>query len=227
MFEGWLSIVVFLPAAAALIIALFLRNDSQVRWFAIGATVLNLVLIAITYLNYDRGAGGVQMVDRYADWIPVDGLRAEYLLGLDGLSAPLLLLTGLLTAVAAFASWRVTLRVREYFIWLLVLETAVLGVFTALDFLLFFIFWEIELIPMFMLISIWGSGRNKYSAMKFVIFTLAGSAFMLIGILALFLSSGVDTFAMVSIPSESIVGIPDKAAGIDLLIPAGAIWFLL
>ena len=227
MFEGWLSIVIFLPAAAALIIALFLRNDSQVRWFAIGATVLNLVLIAITYLNYDRGAGGVQMVDRYADWIPVDGLRAEYLLGLDGLSAPLLLLTGLLTAVAAFASWRVTLRVREYFIWLLVLETAVLGVFTALDFLLFFIFWEIELIPMFMLISIWGSGRNKYSAMKFVIFTLAGSAFMLIGILALFLSSGVDTFAMVSIPSESIVGIPDKAAGIDLLIPAGAIWFLL
>ena len=227
MFEGWLSIVIFLPAAAALIIALFLRNDSQVRWFAIGATVLNLVLIAITYLNYDRGAGGVQMVDRYADWIPVDGLRAEYLLGLDGLSAPLLLLTGLLTAVAAFASWRVTLRVREYFIWLLVLETAVLGVFTALDFLLFFIFWEIELIPMFMLISIWGSGRNKYSAMKFVIFTLAGSAFMLIGILALFLSSGVDTFAMVSIPSESIVGIPDRAAGIDLLIPAGAIWFLL
>ncbi len=227
MFEGWLSIVVFLPAAAALFIALFLRNDSHVRWFAIGATILNLVLIAITYADFDRGTGGIQMVDRYQDWIPVDGLRAEYLLGIDGLSAPLVLLTGLLTAVAAFASWRIELRVREYFIWLLVLETSVLGVFTALDFLLFFIFWEIELIPMFMLISIWGSGRNRYSAMKFVIFTLAGSAFMLIGILALFLSANVDTFAMVSIPSEGIIGIPETVAGADLLIPASVIWFLL
>jgi NADH-quinone oxidoreductase subunit M len=227
LFEGWLSIIVFLPAAAALIIALFLRNDSQIRWFAIGATVLNLVLIVITYADFDRGAGGVQMVDRYEDWIPVDGLRSQYLLGIDGLSAPLVLLTGLLTAVAAFASWRITLRVREYFIWLLVLETSVLGVFLALDFLLFFIFWEIELIPMFMLISIWGSGRNRYSAMKFVIFTLGGSAFMLIGILALFLSSGVDTFAMISIPSEGIDGIPGKMVDADLLIPAGAIWFLL
>ena len=227
MFEGWLSIVVFLPAAAALVIALFLRKDSHIRWFAIGATVLNLVLIVITYVDYDRSLGGVQMVDRYADWIPVEGLQAEYLLGIDGLSAPLVLLTGLLTAVAAFASWRITLRVREYFIWLLVLSTSVLGVFLALDFLLFFIFWEIELIPMFMLISIWGSGRNRYSAMKFVIFTLGGSAFMLIGILALFLSSGVDTFAMVSIPSEGIEGIPDLIAGKDLLIPAGVIWFFL
>ncbi|MCH7593522.1 MAG: NADH-quinone oxidoreductase subunit M [Chloroflexi bacterium] len=227
MFEGWLSIIVFLPAAAALVIALFLRDDARVRWFAIGATVLNLVLIVITYIGFDRAAGGVQMIDRYEDWIPVEGLRAEYLLGIDGLSAPMLLLTGLLSAVAAFASWRITHRVREYFIWLLVLQTAVLGVFTALDFLLFFIFWEIELIPMFMLISIWGSGRSQYSAMKFVIFTLAGSAFMLIGILALFLSTGVDTFAMVSIPSEGIIGIPEKVAGSDLLIPAGVIWFLL
>lgn len=227
MFEGWLSIIVFLPAAAALFIALFLRDDSRVRWFAIGATVLNLLLIVITYIDFDRALGGVQMIDRYEDWIPVDGLRAEYLLGIDGLSAPMLLLTGLLSAVAAFASWRITHRVREYFIWLLVLQTAVLGVFTALDFLLFFVFWEIELIPMFMLISIWGSGRSQYSAMKFVIFTLAGSAFMLIGILALFLSAGVDTFAMVSIPSEGIIGIPEKVAGADLLIPAGVIWFLL
>ena len=227
MFEGWLSIIVFLPAAAALVIALFLRSDARVRWFAIGATVLNLVLIVITYIGFDRAAGGVQMIDRYEDWIPVEGLRAEYLLGIDGLSAPMLLLTGLLSAVAAFASWRITHRVREYFIWLLVLQTAVLGVFTALDFLLFFIFWEIELIPMFMLISIWGSGRSQYSAMKFVIFTLAGSAFMLVGILALFLSSGVDTFAMVSIPAEGIIGIPEKVAGSDLLIPAGVIWFLL
>ena len=72
MFEGWLSIVVFLPAAAALVIALFLRNDSQIRWFAIGSTIVSLVLIVITYANFDREAGGIQMVDRYADWILAD-----------------------------------------------------------------------------------------------------------------------------------------------------------
>lgn len=226
-FEGWLTAVVFLPAAAALFIALFLRGQATVRWFAIGVTVVDLALAATVFLLYDRGQGGVQLVDRYADWIPVEGLRAEYLLGVDGLSAPLVLLTGLLGAVAAFASWRITDRVREYFIWLLILQTAVMGVFTALDFLLFFIFWEIELVPMFLLISIWGSGRRQYSAMKFVIFTLTGSAFMLVGILALYLSSGVGTFAMVSIPSEGIVGIPDAIAGASLLVPAAVIFFLL
>jgi len=224
VFSGWLTVTVFLPAAAALFIALFLRRDAWVRWFAIGATAVVFALSIAVFAMYDRVAGGVQLVDFAARWIPVEGLRAQYLLGVDGLSAPLVLLTGLLGMCAAFASWRITLRVREYFIWLLVLETAVMGVFTSLDFLLFFIFWEVELIPMYLLISIWGSGRPRYSAMKFVIFTLTGSAFMLVGVLTLYLSPGVGTFAMVSVPGAVENGIPDLIQGAALIAPAGLLF---
>ena len=231
MFSGWLTSTVFLPAAAALIIALFLRRDGLARWFAIGVTVVVFALTIAIFAMYDRGEGGVQLVDFAARWIPVEGLQAQYLLGVDGLSAPLVLLTGLLGMCAAFASWRITLRVREYFIWLLVLETAVLGVFTSLDLLLFFVFWEVELIPMYLLISIWGSGRPRYSAMKFVIFTLTGSAFMLVGVLALYLSPGVGTFAMVSVPDAGVMGIPEvmknalaTPGGLQLLAPAGLLF---
>jgi NADH-quinone oxidoreductase subunit M len=127
------------------------------------------------------------------------------------------LLTALLGMCAVFASWNVQLRVKEYFMWLLVLQTAVTGVFVSLDFILFFIFWELELLPMYFLIAIWGSGRKEYSAMKFLIFTLLGSAFMLVGILALFFS--VDTFSMVDLPS--------RIAGAQLILPAGAIFAFL
>jgi NADH-quinone oxidoreductase subunit M len=104
---------------------------------------------------------------------------------LDGLSLPLVLLTAFLGLVAVLVSWQVELRPREYFAWLLVLETSLLGVFSALDLVLFFVFWEVELIPMYFLISIWGSGNRVYSAWKYILYTFFGSAFMLVGILAL------------------------------------------
>ena len=143
--------------------------------------------------------------------------QVEYFLGVDGLSAPLVLLTGLLGFVAVFASWNVKHRVREYFFWLLVLQTAVMGVFTALDFILFFLFWELEMAPMFFLISIWGSGRREYSAMKFLIFTFLGSAFMLVGILVIFFSTG--TFDMTELPAAL-----DSAV---LIAPAGLVFALI
>ena len=118
---------------------------------------------------------------------------------------------------AVMASWGVRTRVREYFVWLLVLQTAVMGVFTALDFILFFLLWELELVPMYFLISIWGSGRREYSAMKFLIFTFLGSAFMLVGILALFFST--NTFDMTQLPAEIAAG--------TLVLPAGFIFALL
>jgi len=226
MFSGFLTTIVFLPAAAALVVAM-LRREQHIRWFAIGATVVELVLTVVLFLAYDRTEGGVQFIDRIGQWIPIAGFRAEYLLGVDGLSLPLVLLTGLLGAAAAFASWRISVRVKEYFIWLLILQTAVTGVFVSLDFLLFFIFWEIELLPMYFLISIWGSGRPQYSALKFVIFTLTGSAFMLVGILALYLTADINTFAMVSIPEAGIVGIPELIPGARLLLPAGLIFAFL
>jgi NADH-quinone oxidoreductase subunit M len=229
VFDGILTVTVFLPATVAILVALFARGekaDQQIRWISIGATIATFVLSVLVFVGYDQDAAGVQMVDYFERWIPIDALKSSYLLGVDGLSAPLVLLTGILGMAAALGSWRIKKRVREYFLWLLLLETAVLGVFVSLDLLLFFIFFEFELIPMFMLIAIWGSGRPRYSAMKFVLFTLAGGAFMLVAILALYVTPDVNTLTMVSLTVDGkyIQGIPELIAGKDLIIPASLIF---
>ena len=214
-----LTATVFLPLAGAILIAVLGRGDRKVKIFAASIAVADLALAIVVFSLYDTrpGAEAVQLVDRVSDWIPVSAFEVQYFLGVDGLSAPLVLLTGLLGAVAVFASWGVKHRVREYFVWLLVLQTGVMGVFTALDFLLFFLLWELELVPMFFLISIWGTGRKEYSAMKFLIFTIMGSAFMLVGILALFFSTG--TFDMTQLPAAIQAS--------TLVIPIGLIFALL
>ena len=216
--SGWLTATVFTPLAGAILIALVVRRDRHVRIFAASLSVVVLALSIVVFAKYYAGSGvGVQLVDRIVNWIPIDALKVQYFLGVDGLSAPMVLLTGLLGLVAVFASWSIEHRVREYFIWLLALQTAVMGVFVALDFFLFFLFWELELLPMFFLISIWGSGRKEYSAMKFLIFTALGSAFMLVGILALFVSTG--TFDMTELPAA--------IQGSALILPIGLIFALL
>ena len=196
-FSGLLTATVFLPAAGGLIILLLLRGDRNIRWFAALVGVADLVLAALAFLGFDRtdGAARFQLLDRF-DWIESQTINASYFLGIDGLSAPLVLLTGLLGFCAVLASWHITTRVREYFVWLLLLQTAVMGVFTSLDLLLFFLFWELELLPMYMLIVTWGTGRKEYSAMKFLIFTIMGSAAMLVAIVAVFISPDVGTFDM-------------------------------
>ena len=193
-----LSATLFLPAAGALIIVVFLRG-STARLVAAIVAVGDFLLSALVFTQYDKHQNGFQMVERYTDWIPI--LKVEYFLAIDGLSTPLVLLTGILGLAAVLSSWSIQERQKEYFAWLLLLQTAVMGVFLSQDFILFFIFWELELIPMYFLISIWGGGRKEYSAMKFVIFTFIGSAFMLVGILILCLSDGVGSFDMTSIAS--------------------------
>ena len=131
---------------------------------------------------------GVMQFQEKASWIPL--INAYYHVGLDGISLPLFLLMDFLGFLVVLISWKIDLRPREYFAWLLLLETSILGVFASLDILLFFIFWEIEVIPMFFLISIWGSGRKEYSALKYVLYTLFGSAMMLAGILCLYFTTG-------------------------------------
>ena len=225
-FSGILSATVFAPAIFALAVWLahrWRRDDNLVRWLAIAGSVVAFVLSFIVFLLYDRDVGGVQMVESFS-WLNAETLKASYLLGVDGLSAPLVLLTGLLGMGAAFASRSIKTRLAEYFIWLLLLETAVMGVFVSLDLLLFFVFFEFEVIPMFMLISMWGSGRPRYSAMKFVLFTLAGGAFMFVGIMAIFLSEGIGTLAMASIPAAGIVGVPELMVGASLAAPAALIF---
>ena len=219
MFDGLLTALVFLPAAGALVILAVVRGDRNVRLIALAITLADLALAIWVMARYDTGQGGFQLIDRLS-WIPGDTLNADYHLGVDGLSAPMVLLTALIGLCAVLASWRVQLRVKEYFVWMLVLQTAVLGVFASLDFLLFFLFWELELLPMFLLISIWGSGRKEYSAMKFLVFTILGSAFMLVGIVAIYVAPG-GTFNMVEL-AEAGVG------HLDLIIPTAVVfWFFM
>ena len=206
-----LTLAVFLPIGAAVLIALLGRDARNVKIFAAAVSVVEFLLTFFVFLAYDTsdGASQFQLVDRVADWIPIPSFEVQYFLAVDGLSAPLVLLTGLLGMVAIFASWSIEHRVREYFVWLMALQGAVVGVFTSLDFLLFFVFWELELIPMFFLISIWGSGRREYSAMKFLIFTILGSAFMLVGILILYFTTG--SFDMTEMPAlvrQASSGVP-------------------
>ena len=200
-FNGLLTATVFLPAVGAVLL-LLLRGDRVIRSAAVAIAVADLVLALLVFALFQRGedAARFQFIDQFA-WIPDVGLKASYLLAVDGLSAPLVALTGLLGLSAVLASWRVGVRVKEYFFWLLLLQTAVMGVFTALDLLLFFLFWELELVPMYMLISIWGTGRKEYSAMKFLIFTILGSAFMLVAIVAVFLTPDVGTFNLIELSS--------------------------
>jgi NADH-quinone oxidoreductase subunit M len=221
-FSGLLTATVFLPAAGALAILLVVRGDRNVRAFAVLVALADLVLSLVVFGLFEQGDGAdrFQLIDRFT-WIPAETLRASFFLGVDGLNTPLVALTGILGFCAVLASWRIKLRVREYFIWLLVLQTAVMGVFSALDLLLFFFFWELELVPMYMLISIWGSGRKEYSAMKFMVFTLLGSALMLVAIVAVYATPGVGTFDMVELSTKGAM-----LASAAVLIPMSGLFWL-
>ena len=217
-----MTATVFVPAAGAVAILLLVRGDRNIRLFAVAVALADLVLSLVVFALFDQseGADRFQMVDKFS-WIPSESLRANFFLGVDGLSVPLVALTGLLGFCAILSSWHIKLRVKEYFFWLLVLQTAVMGVFSTLDLLLFFMFWELELVPMYMLISIWGSGRKEYSAMKFLIFTILGSAFMLIAIVTVFLTPDLGTFDMTQLSTKGTILV---SAGV--LIPLSGLFWL-
>ena len=200
-----LTAVIFLPAVGAAVVMAAGRDPRVARWVALATVAIELVLAFVVFALYDPGAGGYDLVER-ASWVAAFDI--EYLVGVDGLSAPLVLLNGILGVAAVLVSWNIAHRVREYFMWLLVLQSAVMGVFLSLDLILFFVFWELELLPMFFLISMWGTGRREYSAMKFVLFTFLGSAFMLAAILALYFSqSAADrTFDMMTLADQGVAG---------------------
>ncbi len=217
-FPYQLTTIVFLPVAGAIIIAIFGGGRERLtRWLAAIFTFVPFVLALTTFASFDRATEGFQFVDRPSTpWIAP--LNAYFHLGVDGLSMPLMVLTAFLGFTVVLISWKEHLRVREYFAWLLLLETSILGVFTSLDLLLFFIFWEIEIIPMYFLISVWGAGRKEYSAIKYVLYTLFGSAFMLAGILSLYFTTG--TLDMVQLAEQGL-------GMVQSIMPAAAIFFLL
>ncbi|MEE8384364.1 MAG: NADH-quinone oxidoreductase subunit M, partial [Dehalococcoidia bacterium] len=187
-----LTFIVFFPIVGVAAILLLPRErESWAKWIAAGVGAVILALTLALFAAYDRDSAGFQFIES-TTWLKSDfvDFTLKYAVGVDGLSLAMVALTGFLFLVAVLISWRIDLRPREYFAWILVLETSLLGVFSALDLVLFFIFWEIEVIPMFFLISIWGSGNRLYSAWKYVLYTLLGSSFMLVGILALGFTAG-------------------------------------
>jgi len=191
-----LDVVTYLPALGALVILFAFRSDQKARIarFATGVAGLGFLASLPLWFGWSaapRDAFGFRFVHE-APWI--DALGVKYVVGVDGISMLLVLLTTLLGLVAILSSWRaVEHRVKEYYAAMLLLQTGMLGVFVSLDFFLFYIFWEVMLVPMYFIIGVWGGPRKIYAAVKFFIYTLLGSLLMLIGILALYLHHGAVT----------------------------------
>ena len=180
-----LSLILFLPLmGAALLLFIPKENGNAIRWIANLFGLVGFLISLPLWFWYGSEDAQFQFVERIP-WIPSVG--AEYFLGVDGFSSLMVLLATLFGSIAILSSWTaITERMKEYYIFLLILQTGMIGAFVSLDFLLFFLFWEVMLVPMYFLIGIWGSDRRLYSAIKFFLYTLVGSVIMLLGILALY-----------------------------------------
>ena len=186
-----LSATTFLPLVGAVVI-LVLASQRYARWIALLTTLATLAVSAPLYWSFDKSSGAVQFVES-ADWIPTWNI--SYGMGVDGISLPFILLAALLSILCVGGSWTaVGTRVKEFYAALLVAETAMIGLFAATNLFLFYIFWELMIIPLFLLIGVWGGPGRVYAAVKFLLFTLAGSVLMLVGMIALYHTCGTLDF---------------------------------
>ncbi len=198
---GLLSLIIFAPLIGALLLAFIPKERLQViRWFALGVSIVTFGLSLALLKGFSPHTFHFQHRE-FVSWIPSVGIN--YSVGVDGLSIWLVMLTTFLSVISIWFSSYVNVRVRDYMIFMLVLETAMLGVFVALDMIVFYTFFEFSLIPMYFLISIWGGERRAYASIKFFIFTFAGSIFMLIGMIALYMlnmdATGKPSFSILDI----------------------------
>jgi len=213
----YLSAILLLPIIGLIVIALLPKPEQRtIKLTALVFALASFALSVAVFCLFDRSGAAIGQIqfEEKLSWIPA--INAFYHLGVDGLSLPMVILMTFLGVLAVLVSWNIQLRPKEYFIWLLLLEASILGVFCSLDLVLFFLFWELELIPMYFLISVWGGGRREYSAIKYVIYTLVGSAMMLAGILSIYFTAG----------SLNMI----ELAGLDVarpFIPLSAMFFLM
>jgi NADH-quinone oxidoreductase subunit M len=197
---GWLSWITFLPIIGMMIVLLIPKDArSAMKWTAVGITFLQVVLAVLIYANFNYRLGGInsqegmQFVEK-AKWIDIKNVSSlgriviEYFLGVDGISVPMVILTALISFIAVIASWNIDKALKGYMAMLLLLDTGMMGVFVSLDFFLFYIFWELMLLPMYFLIGVWGGPRREYAAIKFFLYTLAGSVLILLALIALYFS---------------------------------------
>ncbi len=188
--DNLLSIVTFIPAVAAAILAVFLRGEDEAarrnaKWVAMIATTLTFVVSLFILFGFDPSDTGFQFVEQ-REWL----LGLKYKMGVDGISVLFVMLTTFMMPLTIAASWNVTARVKEYMIAFLILETLMLGVFMALDLVLFYLFFEAGLIPMFLIIGIWGGKQRIYASFKFFLYTFLGSVLMLVAMVAMFTDAG-------------------------------------
>jgi NADH-quinone oxidoreductase subunit M len=207
-----LSLILFLPSIAA-VIMLFLPNEGNklIRWFALGVSLIPFLLSLVIWFRFDPGRAGFQFEESYV-WYEAIGSSLH--LGVDGLSLTMVLLTTLLTPLAILASFSITDRLKPYMMLFLFLETGMLGVFMALDLLIFFVFWEVGLVPMYFLINQWGSANRNYASLKFLIYTMGGSLGLLLAVQMLGVLFG--TYDLLTLyqrwnslsPDSMILGLP-------------------
>ena len=191
----WLTAIVLLPLIASLLIPILPDKDGKtVRWYALGVGIADFILMCYAFWkNYDSSNATFQLAEKYT-WIPQLGL--SWAVSVDGISAPLVILAGLVTTLSIFAAWQVNVKPRLFYFLMLVLYAAQIGVFVSQDLLMFFIMWEIELIPVYLLVSIWGGQKRQYAATKFLLYTAAASIFILVAGLAMALYGNNLTFDM-------------------------------
>src|SRR5438876_5557281 len=217
-----LTIVTFMPAAGALLLLFYNREHVRsIRMFALIVTLVTFVFSLHLVARFDSSNPDFQFGLKIP-LIPSFGI--DYSIGVDGISLFLILLTTLLSPLAMLASWSVHDRLKEYFIFMLLLETGMIGVFASLDFFLFYVFWEVMLVPMYFLIGVWGGERRIYAATKFFLYTMIGSVLMLVAIIALYIihgdATGTFTFSYPQIQSA-------LASGRVVLSPVIELWLFL
>ncbi|MDC1501419.1 proton-conducting transporter membrane subunit, partial [Octadecabacter sp.] len=188
--DNLLSITTFIPAIAAGILALFLRGDDEAanrsaKWLAVAATVMTFIVSLFILVGFDAKNTDFQFVED-REWI----MGFNYKMGVDGISILFVMLTTFLMPLVIASCWDVKLRVKEYMIAFLLLETLMLGVFMALDLVLFYLFFEAGLIPMFLIIGIWGGKERIYASFKFFLYTFLGSVLMLVAMVGMFVAAG-------------------------------------
>ncbi|MDI6736289.1 MAG: NADH-quinone oxidoreductase subunit M [bacterium] len=195
-----LSLIIFIPLIGGILV-LFLPKDKdkQIKTIATAIAAIPVILTGWVCLLFDRTTAQIQFMEK-VDWIPSFGI--SYLVGLDGLGLPMVIITTLLSLLSLTISWNIKVRVKEYFALFLILEAGMLGVFLSLDLFVFYIFWELVLIPMYFIIGVWGGPRRDYASMKFILYTLIGSLFMLLGFLGIYFSVEPHTFNMLELSQK-------------------------
>ena len=196
-----LSLMIFVPLLGMIVVLLLPRESEElIKRVALAFTLVPLIIAVYLFISYDRSTAGTQYVHGPVNWIAA--FNIQYHIGIDGLSVTLLLLTALLGPICVLASWRnIEKGIKAYMALFLLLETGMLGFFAALDLFLFYVFFELTLLPMYFLIGVWGGPRREYAAIKFFLYTLFGSVLMLVAMIAVYLNSGAPGDRTFDIPT--------------------------